>query len=260
MKYRLIGTDFDGTLLNSKKQISLRNLNTIKKYRDNGYFVVGVTARNLMSVKNVCDVKIFDYLVLNNGGYLFNPSTNEITNFGKISSTDIQNLTDYFKEITLKIDYCTLNHYYTITNDLNFNGYSKKINNLDEIDEDVIRINLFFCDTKNILKYKEYIENNFNGVYVYEMFDTDTGSTLGWLSVNPVGIDKFETIKSLCQKLNISTDEVIFFGDSTNDLPIINKVGLGVAMGNALDEVKLQAKEVTLTNDEDGVSDFLDKL
>ena len=64
----------------------------------------------------------------------------------------------------------------------------------------------------------------------------------------------------MCQKLNISTDEVIFFGDSTNDLPIINKVGLGVAMGNALDEVKLQAKEVTLTNDEDGVSDFLDKL
>ena len=58
----------------------------------------------------------------------------------------------------------------------------------------------------------------------------------------------------------VSIDEVIFFGDSTNDLPLISKVGLGVAMGNALEEVKDQAKEITLSNDKNGIARFLEKL
>ncbi len=50
------------------------------------------------------------------------------------------------------------------------------------------------------------------------------------------------------------------FGDSSNDLLIIGKVGLGVAMGNALKEVKEQAKAITLSTDEDGIAYFLEKI
>ena len=44
-----------------------------------------------------------------------------------------------------------------------------------------------------------------------------------------------------------------------NDIAIISKVGLGVAMGNALEEVKKQASKITLTNDQDGIAYFLEK-
>ena len=68
------------------------------------------------------------------------------------------------------------------------------------------------------------------------------------------------TVKKLCKKIDISIDEVIFFGDGANDLSIINQVGLGIAMGNALEEVKKQAKEITLSNDNDGIAYYLDNI
>lgn len=50
---------------------------------------------------------------------------------------------------------------------------------------------------------------------------------------------------------------MIFFGDGLNDLEIIESVGLGVAMGNALPEVKDQAKAITTSNEEDGIAEFV---
>lgn len=67
-----------------------------------------------------------------------------------------------------------------------------------------------------------------------------------------------ETLKKLCLKLDIDINEVIFFGDGGNDLSIISNVGLGVAMENALEEVKNKAKKITLSNDEDGIGYYSD--
>lgn len=91
------------------------------------------------------------------------------------------------------------------------------------------------------------------------MSDTDNNSRK-WLALNPKGINKLETLKGLCQKMNVNINKVIFFGDGANDLSIISQVGLGIAMENALDEVKEQAKEITLSNDNDGIAYFLDNI
>ena len=98
---------------------------------------------------------------------------------------------------------------------------------------------------------------NFNNLIAFEMLDTDDGKNKKWLAINPKNVNKYNTLERLCLTLNVSIDEVIFFGDSTNDLPLIGKAGLGVAMGNALNEVKEQAKETTLSNDENGIAYFL---
>ena len=58
---------------------------------------------------------------------------------------------------------------------------------------------------------------------------------------------------------NISLDEMIFFGDGLNDLEVMKEVGLSVAMGNALEEIKENAKDIAKSNNEDGIVDFLDK-
>ena len=55
-------------------------------------------------------------------------------------------------------------------------------------------------------------------------------------------------------------EEMIFFGDGLNDLEVIESVGMGVAMGNALPEVKENAKAVTTSNEEDGIAEFVLKL
>lgn len=68
-----------------------------------------------------------------------------------------------------------------------------------------------------------------------------------------------KTLKELGKIENISLGEMIFFGNGLNDLEVIDGVGLGVAMGNALDEIKDKSKEVTETNNNDGIVKFLEE-
>ena len=81
-----------------------------------------------------------------------------------------------------------------------------------------------------------------------------------WIAINPGKLNKYESLKLLGTNLSIETDEMIFFGDSRNDLEVIQGVGCGVAMGNAISDIKEKAKYVTLTNNEDGIKVFLVKI
>ena len=54
--------------------------------------------------------------------------------------------------------------------------------------------------------------------------------------------------------MGINEDEIISFGDGQNDLSIIKYAGIGVAMENAVDELKEQADEITLSNEDDGIA------
>ena len=60
--------------------------------------------------------------------------------------------------------------------------------------------------------------------------------------------------------LDIKKEESIAIGDDNNDLPMFEQVGYKVAMDNAIDIVKEKADEITLSNDEDGVAVYLEKL
>ena len=259
MKYKLIAMDFDGTLLTSDKKITEKNRSTLQKYKDNKHIIVGITARNLSSVKNVCDINIFNYLILNNGSYIYDVENDIGIDIGHIDKNTLMKITNNFKDFAKEIDYCSLNKYYIYKKEnVENKGFIVKINRLEDIKEVIVRMNIFFKSNEEISSSRKYIENEFQDLNVFEMLDTDNNSSKRWLAINPKGIDKFKALEILCKKIEIKLEEVIFFGDSANDLSIINKVGLGVAMGNALKEVKEQAKEITLSNDEDGIANFLE--
>ena len=259
MEYKIISMDFDGTLLTSNKRITDKTKKTLLKYKKNNYFIVGVTSRVLASVKEVCDLNMFDYLILNNGAYIYDVKTKEIIKSFYIDREIVLDITKYFKEIAEEIDYCTLNKYYIYKKKVEKKlDFLVQINGLDEVKEQIGKINIFI--NNNIDKYKEYIENTFEKIDVIFMSDTDNNNNKKWLVLSPKGINKLETLKLLCKKVGTSIEETIFFGDSTNDLEIICGVGLGVAMGNALEEIKEHAKDITLSNDNDGIAYYLENL
>ena len=74
------------------------------------------------------------------------------------------------------------------------------------------------------------------------------------IELNPLGISKASGVETVCQLLGISMSEVIAMGDSENDIAMIREVGLGVAMGNAQDEVKRIADITTVTNNEHAIA------
>lgn len=84
-------------------------------------------------------------------------------------------------------------------------------------------------------------------------------SSESYLEIFPTGVTKGEAIAAICKKLNLSLEETIAFGDQELDIPMIEKAGLGIAMGNAIEEAKQAADDVTTTNNEAGIADALER-
>ena len=84
------------------------------------------------------------------------------------------------------------------------------------------------------------------GVDVLEIFDP--------------AVNKWEGIQHVARAHGIAPQEIVAIGDDVNDLPMIANAGLGVAMGNAKDEVKAAAKQVIGPNTEDGLARFIEEL
>ena len=81
----------------------------------------------------------------------------------------------------------------------------------------------------------------------------------GNLEFTGTGISKARGLSLLCSYLDISMEHTIACGDSENDLDIMKAAGLGVAMANAPEEIRSQADDVTLSNDQHGVAAMLEK-
>ncbi|MFE1244771.1 Cof-type HAD-IIB family hydrolase [Fictibacillus sp. NPDC058756] len=71
------------------------------------------------------------------------------------------------------------------------------------------------------------------------------------------GINKATGLEKVAAYYNIPQERIIAFGDEDNDFEMIEYAGHGVAMGNAIDELKERANYVTLTNEEEGIAHFL---
>jgi Cof subfamily protein (haloacid dehalogenase superfamily) len=81
-----------------------------------------------------------------------------------------------------------------------------------------------------------------------------------YCEVTAAAISKAEAIETVAQHFALNLHDVIAFGDGENDLSMIRAAGVGVAMGNALPSVKAVANLVTKSNDEDGIALALEEL
>ena len=73
------------------------------------------------------------------------------------------------------------------------------------------------------------------------------------------GVGKGRALLALGARLGIAPEEIMAVGDSENDLDMIERAGLGVAMANSEEIVKRRADVMTLSNDEDGAAAAIEK-
>ena len=80
-------------------------------------------------------------------------------------------------------------------------------------------------------------------------------SSLGYnIEINAVGVDKGRGLMELGELLGIRPEEIMACGDGDNDIGMLKRAGLGVAMGNAEEDVKAAADYVAETNDDEGAA------
>jgi hydroxymethylpyrimidine pyrophosphatase-like HAD family hydrolase len=80
------------------------------------------------------------------------------------------------------------------------------------------------------------------------------------LEIFDPAVNKWEGILHVARRHEVEPTQIIAIGDDVNDLPMLTQAGLGVAMGNARDEIKAAAKKVIGHNRDDGLAAFLEEL
>lgn len=81
-----------------------------------------------------------------------------------------------------------------------------------------------------------------------------------WYKFTKKNVTKENAITRIAQDCGIGTESAIAFGDDFADIGMLELCGLGVAMGNAIDEVKSRADIVAGSNDEEGIAHFIEEL
>ena len=84
-------------------------------------------------------------------------------------------------------------------------------------------------------------------------------SDIPWYKLSKKGATKEKAIEALCNHLKISPSQITAFGDDFNDIGMLKLCGKGIAMGNAIKEVKEAATEICQTNENDGVARWMEK-
>ena len=253
--YKIIAMDFDDTILTSDKHVSEYSKKVLSNYKNKGYIIVGVTGRSLSSASEACDINIFNYLILNNGTHIYDVKTKEARCISLLDKNVCEKISKLYEDIAVKYDYCSLNNYYMTRI---FTRQSKpflvKVDDISEVNEDICKMNIFLKENDNIEEIRDEINSKFE---VNAFIMQDSTSSEKWLVINPKGLNKCTTLELLCKEHGLTLDNAIFFGDGLNDVELIQNAGLGVAMGNALPVVKSVSKDITLTNDEDGVAKYI---
>ena len=124
---------------------------------------------------------------------------------------------------------------------------------LTDLGKDIQKIQIFTHDLETLRNTGRYIADNFPELIA-------TSSLKNNLEINNAEANKGAALRALTNYIGISTDNVLAFGDGGNDLPLLRASGISVAMGNSLQILKDEADYVTLTHDQSGVAQFVNKL
>lgn len=262
---KLIAVDVDGTLLNSNNEISEKTKDALIRAGEAGHKVVIVSGRPTAAVIHIAKELEFEKY----GGLLSNYNGGSITNFktGEVISNHTLDLNLAKKILAetkdLPLEIIIPKEDYIISDRQNkFLDYERDLLKVDTEAVEDLRENIDFSPNKIIFASDPEILEE------YLPFLSDTyGATTAqvrsqriYYEIMPQGLSKGESLLEIANYYGINQKDIIAFGDELNDETMIEVAGTGVAMGNAVEKIKEIADYITLSNDEDGIADYLEKF
>ncbi|MFC5872710.1 hypothetical protein SAMN05443633_10913 [Chryseobacterium arachidis] len=253
IKIKAVFFDIDGTLISFKTgTIPDSTQHSIKRLREKGIKVIVATGRSINSLTHISHID-FDGFITFNGGYCAT-TEGEILSKTTIDSKDIQALIHYAEEFPLS--YSLMYDHKVEINDAtpevvgmyaHVNLPVPPIHQKDNIDmENVLQANIFLRPEAE----KEFMENVMPN-------SISSRWTPLFADVNPGGISKRAGIEIFCDYFNIDFEETMSFGDGGNDITMLQFTKIGIAMGNANEQLKEVADYITDDVDSNGIENAL---
>lgn len=270
-KIKMIGLDLDGTLLNERKEILPYTRHVLGKAVERGIIVLVATGRPFAGIpEELRSCSGIRYALTANGARVIDAKEKKVLIEKLLPIKRAKKALEIFRKYdTLQEVYFdgqgyaeedklkNISHYHHDPNMWEYVlGSRKAVTDIMELtgetDRDVDKVQAIFADREEQEAAWQELEKQDGMVLV---------SSLGYnIEVNASGVNKGVALLELGNMLGIQPEEIMACGDRDNDIAMLKAAGLGVAMGNAEDEVKAAADYITLSNEEEGAAKAIERF
>ena len=256
MTIGLIALDLDGTLLDSQKNLSERNRRALERCARMGIQIVPTTGRAVDGITQaVRFLPGVNYAITTNGGTVADLIKGISLKRCTLSNAKALEVMDIVKKYRAMydpyIDGRGISQPEFIEHMEDY-GLSPVIQKMVLSTRDVVKVNVYLADVNDAMPLRREL-SAVQGIVI-------SSSLYNNLEINALGATKGVALMWLADYLGIAPEATMAFGDGENDISMLEAAGVGIAMGNGLDIAKNAADRITLTNDEDGVADAIERL
>jgi Cof subfamily protein (haloacid dehalogenase superfamily) len=274
--FRMVLFDLDGTLLKESREISAKNLQTLKRLMKSGVLVGLATGRSYKSVQPYVQQLVPNGpFILFNGARVYDPAKHQFIYEQNLSFeqayTAMKLVRDFESERIAGGDVSDIHVNFYVGNDILIS--KKTPRSIESEIKDGVPHTVVGdlaawmdsnpqCPTKIMLISEPSTLNIFETEYMRRVFEPTSliHSEWNYLEIMQRGINKGQTLKRIEQSYGISCEQIISFGDNLNDLDLIRICGMGVAMGNAHEDLKKIAKRTIGHHETDAIHEFLSEI
>lgn len=272
MTIKLILSDLDGTLLTGEKLISPATLAALERAAELGVHVVPSSGRFFEGMpRQVRELPFVRYAIEVNGAWVRDVRENTVLYRAEMPARQVLEVYDYLDTLPVVYDtyresrgymeaqlHARLDEYLAaFKQPERVKALRKPIADLRGViareDWNCQRVQAYFNDLDLLRVQERAIQERFPHLLV-------TNSNPTTLEITAGGASKGQALEALCGHLGIPIEDTMAFGDRDNDADMLLAAGIGVAMENAVDELKAVADFVTRSNDEDGIAHALEKF
>lgn len=282
--FALLALDLDGTLLTSSKKLTERSQDAIRNVADTGARIAVCTGRHLLFVRSLLDQLDLDvFVVANEGSHILRsvPHGNEtLVKVSCLPELIVLSLLSFFGSSDRVVFWYTSDCVHVVSGNERTSARLQKFLELQNRSMELYTAwpahhtlaNTLRNNATSVQKIMALFDEEDDGKLLHDQMkevlrnagtldNSNVVVSSGAINILPQGTHKGNGLASLCDHLKTPLSKVIAFGDENNDVEFLRSAGVGVAMRNALPQVKNVANyTLDHTNDEEGVAHEVERL
>lgn len=266
---KLLASDIDGTIVYKDNKISSKNIEAIEKLNKTDIIFTICTGKTYLLMKELCKKINAKYGIFGNGTQIIDLKTGEELERNAIQKQEVEKCIDISNKNNLHVhiytdnkiiaqdslDYMAYRNYILYKGSINFEVVENLKQYIKEKKPSVLK--LIISGEKDLSDIKQELSKDRNltvtRIKKYNEYkDKIIEKEYEYLDIVPQNINKYSSLKRLCNYLNISKEEVMAIGDNINDIDMIENAKIGVAIGGCYEEIIKKASYVTKNSAKDG--------
>ncbi len=260
--YKLLVIDIDGTLINRYGDISAENSEALALARNSGIQVSLSTGRSLKSSLRIIDQLSLDsYHIFFDGALVSSPDPGEEIYAQTINNAVVRQMIEFAHSHEIDLELYSSTHYFaereTWSTEAHrqFFGLEPTMGSFAGLweQERIIKGSLVVTTPQEEARAESF-GNHFADSLHFSQVKVPTFPDVTFINILAPNTSKGIALQALALHLEVSLDEVVAVGDGKNDISLLSTAGLGIAMGNAHEEVKKVADHITLNVEEHGLA------